>query len=63
VGLNSDIIPTVHPITGRKIVVYDPVVAESRLGELEAESVRQSKEFDVEHVSNKFVVEDAKDSD
>jgi len=44
-------------------VVYDPIVAESRLGGLEAESVGQSKEFDVEHVGSEFVVEDAKDSD
>jgi len=44
-------------------VTYDPVVAELRLGGLEAESVRQSKEFHVEHVGHEFVVEDAEDSD
>jgi len=62
VGLNSNIIPSVHPIAGWEIVVYDPVVAESRLGGLEAESVRQSKEFDAKHVGNEFVVKDAEDS-
>ena len=42
-GLNSDEIPKVHPITGWKIVVYDLVVPASRLGGLEDESVGQSK--------------------
>lgn len=32
VGLNPDMIPSVYPIMGWEIVVYDPVVAESRLG-------------------------------
>ena len=63
VGLNSNIIPSVQLITGWEIVAYDPVVAESRLEGLEAKSVGQSKEFDVEHVGNEFVVEDAEDSD
>ena len=44
-------------------MVYDSVVVESRLGGVKAESVGKSKEFDVEHVGNEFVVEDAKDSD
>ena len=35
--LNPNIIPSIHLITGCKIVVYDPIVAESRLGGLEAE--------------------------
>jgi len=39
VGLSSDVMPTVHPITGWKIVVYDSVVVESRLGGLEVVSV------------------------
>ena len=62
-GLNSDVIPTVHPITRWEIVVYDPIMVESRLGGLEAKSIGQSKEFEVEHVGNEFVIEDAEDSD
>ena len=63
VGLNSNVMPTVHLITRWEIVVYDPVMAASRLGGLEVESVGQSKEFNVEHVGNEFVIEDAEDSD
>ena len=43
--------------------MYDPVIAESRLRGNEAESVRESKDYDVEQVDNEFVVEDAEDSD
>jgi len=43
--------------------VYDPVVAESGLRGNEAESVGESKDYDVERVDNEFVVEDAEDSD
>jgi len=63
VGLNSNKIPLVHPITGWEIAVYDTVMAEPRLGGLEAESVAQSMEFVVEHVGNEFVVEDTEDID
>jgi len=63
VGLNSDVIPTIHSITGWEIVVNDLVVTESRLGGLEAESVWQFKEFDIKYVGNKFVIKDAEDSD
>jgi len=63
VGLNSNMIPLVHPITGWEIVVYDSVVTESRLGGLEADSIGQPKEFDVVHVGNEFIVENAEDSD
>jgi len=31
VDLNPDMVPLVHPIAGWEIVVYDPVVAKSRL--------------------------------
>jgi len=44
-------------------VVRDPVVAESRLRGNEAESVGESKDYDVEYVDNEFVVEDVEDSD
>jgi len=68
VGLNPDMIPSVNPITGWKIVVYDPVVAESRLRADKTESVGQSKDFGVENVVENLlfsdcVVEDAEDSD
>jgi len=68
VGLNLDMVPSVNPITGWEIVVYDPAVAESRFEGNKAESVGQSKDFDVEHLVenpsfNKFVVEGAEDSD
>jgi len=63
VDLNLDMVPLVHPIMGWEIVVYDPVVAESRLRGNEAELVEESKDYDVEHVDNEFVVEDAEDSD
>jgi len=43
--------------------VYDPVVAESRLRGNEAESVGESKDYDVECIGNEFIVEDTEDSD
>ena len=68
VGLNPDMISSVNLITGWEIVVYDPVMAESRLGRDKPESVGQSKDFGVENVVenlsfNEFVVEDTEDSD
>ena len=63
VDLNPDMVPLVHPITGWEIVVYDPVVAKSRLRGNEAESVGESKDYDVGHINNEFVVEAAEDSD
>ena len=39
------------------------LVAESRLRGNKAESVGESKDYDVERVDNEFVVEDAEDSD
>jgi len=39
VGLNPDMMPSINPITGWEIVVYDLVVAESRLGGDKTESV------------------------
>ena len=56
-------VPLVHPIAGWEIVMYDPVVAESRLRGNEAESVGESKDYDIGHVDNEFVFEDAEDSD
>ena len=44
-------------------MMYDLVVAESRLGGNEAESVGDSKDYDVERVDNEFIVEDAEDND
>ena len=44
-------------------MVYDPAVAESGLRGDEAESVGESKDYDVERADNEFVVEDAEDSD
>ena len=68
VGLNLDMILSVNPITGWEIVVYDPIVAEPRLGGDKTESVRKSKDFGVQNVVenlllNDCVVEDAEDSD
>ena len=63
VDLNLDMVSLVHPITGWEIVVYDPVVAVSRLKGNEGKSVGKSKDYDVGHVDNEFVVEDAEDSD
>ena len=63
VDLNPDMVPLVHPITGWEIVMYEPVVVESRFGGYEAESVGESKDYDVERVDNEFVVEDTEDSD
>jgi len=67
-GLESYYVPSVNPIMGWEIVVYDPVLAESRLGGNKAELVGQSKDFGVENVVEnlsfyEFVVEDAEDSD
>ena len=61
VDLNADMVPLVHPIMGWKIMVYDPIAAESRLRGNEAASVGESKNYGVGHVD--FVVEDAEDSD
>jgi len=44
-------------------VVYDPIVVESGLRGNEAESVGESTDYDIEHINNEFVVEDAEDSD
>ena len=51
-------ITLVHLITGWEIVVYDPLVTESILRGNKAESVRESKDYDVGHVDNEFFVED-----
>jgi len=61
--LNPDMVPLVHLIAGWEIVVYDPVVAESKLRGNEAESVGEWKDYDVRYVNNEFIVEDAGDSD
>ena len=63
IHLNPDMAPLVNTSTGWEIVVYDPVMAEPRLRWNEAESIGQSKDYDVEHVGNDFVVVDAEDSE
>ena len=63
VNLNPNMVTLVHLIAGWEIVVYDPVVAKSRLRGNEVKSVGESKDYDVEHVDNEFAVEDADDSD
>ena len=42
--------------------MYDLVATNSTLKGNEVESVRESKHYDVGHVDNEFVVEDAEDS-
>ena len=44
-------------------MVYDPVVAESRLRVNEAELVEKSEDYEFGHVDSEFIVEDAEDSD
>lgn len=53
----------VHPVTGWELVVYDPVVAESRLRGNEAKLVEESQGFDHERMGHDFINEDAEDSD
>ena len=55
-------VPLVHPVTGWELVVYDPVVAESRLRGNEAKLVEESQGFDLEHMGYDFINEDAEDS-
>ena len=56
-------VPLVHPVTGWELVVYDPVVAESRLRGNETKLVEESQGFDLERMGHDFINEDAKDSD
>ena len=63
VDLNPDVVPLVSPSTGWEIVVYDLVVAESRLRGNEANLVEESQGFDLERMGHDFINEDAEDSD
>ena len=56
-------VPLVHPVTGWELVVYDLVMAESRLSGNEAKLVEESQCFDLEHMGHDFINEDAEDSD
>ena len=67
-GLEPDMIPSVNSITGWELVVYDLVVAESKLGGDKTDSIGQSKDSNIENsvenlLFNDGVVEDAEDSD
>jgi len=42
VDLNPDMVSLVHPAAGWELVIYDPVVAESRLKGNEAKLVEES---------------------
>jgi len=57
VGLKTDVIPFVNPITGWELVVYDLRVAESRVGGILSESVEYTVDMDVGHVGEEPVLE------
>jgi len=57
VDLNPDMVPLAHLITGWEIVVYDPSVAESKVGGNLSGSVEYIVDMNIGHVGKEPVLE------